>query len=133
MAKYKVLKPRFHNNMLYHPEGKRNVLIVDKPFPKTPDGLELIKESAPAAKKTVKDNKTVDRAAIKVAMLEMIKTKDNLGTDGIPNVLSLEKKLKHKVGKVLRDEIMKEIQDKIDIDSVTFVEPAGPASKVETL
>ncbi len=42
-------------------------------------------------------------------MLEMINDDDNLGTDGIPNMTPLNKKLKFKEGSELRDELMKEI------------------------
>lgn len=104
MAKYRVTTPRFFNNMLYGPGTRRSTLTVDKPFPKDkmPEGLVLIVETTSSAP-------TVDRDKIKAAMLEMIKGDDNLGTDGIPNMAPLNKKLKFKVGSELRDELMKEI------------------------
>lgn len=108
MARYRVTTPRFYgkgkNAALYGPGTSRLVLTVDKPYPKDsmPDGLVLIvetKSSAPVA----------DRDKVKAAMLEMIKDNDNLGTDGIPNMAPLNKKLKFKAGSELRDELMKEI------------------------
>lgn len=108
MPKYRVTTPRFYGKgksaALYGPGTRRLVLTVDKPYPKdnTPNGLVLIvetKSSAPVA----------DRDKVKAAMLEMIKDDDNLGTDGIPNMAPLNKKLKFKAGSELRDELMKEI------------------------
>lgn len=34
MPSYKVIAPGFHGGQYYHPEGKRQVLHTDKPFPK---------------------------------------------------------------------------------------------------
>lgn len=52
MPRYKVLEPGFHNGILHKPEHPRNnVVVVDKPFKKTPSWLELIKDETAAAKK----------------------------------------------------------------------------------
>ena len=104
MTRYRVTTPRFFNNMLYGPGTRRLTLTVDKPFSKDkmPEGLVLITETKSSAP-------VIDRDKVKAAMLEMIKDDDNLGTDGIPNMAPLNKKLKFKAGSELRDELMKEI------------------------
>ena len=113
MPKYKVTTPRFHGKgeaaTLYGPGTSRSVITVDKPYPKDkiPDGLVLIVETKSSAP-------TVDRDKVKAAMIEMIKDNDNLGTDGIPNMAPLNKKLKFKTGSELRDDIMKEINADTD-------------------
>lgn len=53
MPSYKVLKDGFFHGRLYTPDGKRNVLHTDEPFPKgkLPKWLEAIPEETAAEKK----------------------------------------------------------------------------------
>lgn len=54
MPQYKVVAPGFFGGKMYDPNGKRNVLFVDKPFKKgkLPSWLaEMPKESAAVKKK----------------------------------------------------------------------------------
>lgn len=48
MPQYKVKKQGFMNGVLYQPNGKRNVVVTDKPLKSVPAWLEPI--SAAAAK-----------------------------------------------------------------------------------
>ena len=136
MPKYRVTTPRFFNNMLYGPGTSRLTLTVDKPFPKDkmPEGLVLIVETKSSAP-------VIDRDKVKTAMLEMITDDDNLGTDGIPNMAPLNKKLKFKAGSELREELMTEINAETAhkqglIESgqkVSFTDDDKEKSKVTTL
>ena len=135
MPKYKVTTPRFHNGKLYGPATRRAFITVNKPYPKgeTPEGLELVTEVV--AKKDA--NQEVDRDQIKSAMLDMIKDKEGLSADGIPNMAPLQKKVKKKVGQALRDELMTEIkndeQTQIEKDEMTFIDSDAGDGAVKTL
>ena len=53
MPIYKVIAPGFHNDLFYHPEGKRNILETDKPFTKKnpmPSWLSEMPEESEALK-----------------------------------------------------------------------------------
>jgi hypothetical protein len=81
MPKYKVTAPGYHGGHLYHPEGKRKVLITDKPFSKKnmPSWVKLMKsetaeekearkakeaaESKEAAEKAEQDQKDIKEAS----------------------------------------------------------------------
>lgn len=72
MPSYKVIAPGFFGGQQYHPEGKRDVLHTDKPFPKK-DGKELIPswlksikaETAAEKKKRIAAEKKAKAAADK--------------------------------------------------------------------
>ena len=53
MPTYKVIAPGFHGDKYYHPEGKRQVLITDKPFKKAnmPSWLSEMPKESDALKK----------------------------------------------------------------------------------
>ena len=53
MATYKVIAPGFYNGLLYSPNGKRRVMVTEKPFAKNkkPSWVEPMK---------VSDNETVE-------------------------------------------------------------------------
>ena len=113
MARYKVTTPRFFGKggkaCLYGPGSKRQFVTFDKPFPKdkTPEGLVLVSEPTAAEKKA--GIQETDDVTVKTAMVEMISKGEGLNADGIPNVAPLERKVKCKVGKDLRDKLMQEI------------------------
>lgn len=68
----------------------------------------------------------INRQKIKETMILMIQTKEGLGTDNIPNVDPLEKKLEleGQIGAKLRDELLKEIK--------AATTPKKPAAKKKT-
>lgn len=43
MPSYKVINTGFYDKKLYSPDGKRNILVTDKPFKKIPSWLEPLK------------------------------------------------------------------------------------------
>jgi hypothetical protein len=130
---YRVKSPGFHGGQLYHPQGKRTVLTVDKKFEKTPSWLVLITGKVDKADKDA----GLDRVKIKAAMLEMIKKKEGCSPEGVPNMAPLKVRTSLKFGQAVRDELMAEIEkektDQIDKDSVTFTGDQKPSNAVTTL
>lgn len=63
MPQYKVIKPGFYNGKMYDPDGKRPVLVTDKPFPKdkTPSWVLPMKgRSQSAAEKEAAENEVAE-------------------------------------------------------------------------
>jgi len=80
MPQYKVIAPGFYNDMLYHPEGKRQTLHTDKPFTKKnkmPSWLSEMPKESPALKKKREAQEVLDKAA---AELKAEQDKDAIAT-----------------------------------------------------
>jgi len=67
MPQYKVIAPGFYNDMLYHPEGKRQTLHTDKPFTKKnkiPSWLSEMPDEDAAVKAKRKSQEASRKAAV---------------------------------------------------------------------
>ncbi len=105
MPSYKVLRKGFKHGRLYDPEGKRNVLHTDKPFPfKVKDGKKTKVEDVPS-------------------WLEPMKTQ----------TASQEKARKSAETKAANAANKKVKADKKDIDEASFLGSGENSNTVETL
>ena len=78
MPRYKVIEPGFFGGKYYHPEGKRPVLEVDKPFNKKnpmPKWVSDMPKESPALKEK--------REALEKAQAELEKAKASEQKDAI--------------------------------------------------